>query len=99
MQISDQARAIYRSSLVWDMTVPYGMQHATDGITLPRFKTAGFGLVSLTLGGDKTFGPEAALANISKVYAVCARHPGCTASCTASMTWTSRARKASWRSR
>lgn len=75
VQISDKARAIYRSSLVWDMTVPYGMQHATDGITLPRFKKAGFGLVSLTLGGDKTFGPEPALANISKVYAVCAKNP------------------------
>ena len=75
VQLSEKARAIYRSSLVWDMTVPYGMQHATDGITLPRFKKAGFGLVSLTLGGDKTFGPEAALANISKAYAVCAKHP------------------------
>ena len=75
MQISDKARAIYRSSLVWDMTVPYGMQHATDGITLARFRQAGYGLVSLTLGGDKTFGPEEALANIGKVYAVCARHP------------------------
>ena len=75
VQVSDKARAIYRSSLVWDMTVPYGMQHATDGITLPRFMKAGFGLVSLTLGGDKTFGPEGALANISKVYAVCAKNP------------------------
>ena len=75
MQISEKAGAIYRSSLVWDMTVPYGMQHATDGITLPRFRKAGFGLVSLTLGGDKTFGPESALTNIGRVYAVCAQHP------------------------
>lgn len=75
MQISDKARSIYRSSLVWDMTVPYGMQHATDGVTLPRFREAGFGLVSLTIGGDKTFGPEVALANIGQVYAVCARYP------------------------
>jgi len=73
--VSDKARSIYRSSLVWDMTVPYGMQHAIDGITLPRFKKAGFGLVSLTLGGDKTFGPEAALANIGKAIAVCAKNP------------------------
>ncbi len=73
--VSEKARSIYRSSLVWDMTVPYGMQHATDGITLPRFKKAGFGLVSLTLGGDKTFGPEAALTNISKAIAVCAKNP------------------------
>ena len=73
--ISEKARSIYRSSLVWDMTVPYGMQHATDGITLPRFRKAGFGLVSLTLGGDKTFGPEAALANISKAFAVVAKNP------------------------
>ncbi len=75
VSISEKARSLYRSSLVWDMTVPYGMQHATDGITLPRFRKAGFGLVSLTLGGDKTFGPETALANIGKVYAVCAKHP------------------------
>ena len=73
--ISEKARSLYRSSLVWDMTVPYGMQHATDGITLPRFRKAGFGLVSLTLGGDKTFGPEAALANISKSFAVVAKNP------------------------
>jgi membrane dipeptidase len=73
--VSEKARSIYRSSLVWDMTVPYGMQHATDGITLPRFRKAGFGLVSLTLGGDKTFGPEAALSNISKVFAVVAKNP------------------------
>ncbi len=75
VEVSEKARSIYRSSLVWDMTVPYGMQHATDGITLPRFRKAGFGLVSLTLGGDKTFGPEQALANISKAYAVCAKNP------------------------
>jgi membrane dipeptidase len=73
--ISEKARAIYRSSLVWDMTVPYGMQHVTDGITMPRFRKAGFGLVSLTLGGDKTFGPEAALSNISKALAVIAKNP------------------------
>jgi len=75
MQVSEKARAIYRSSLVWDMTVPYGVQHATDGVTLPRFREAGFGLVSLTIGGDKTFGPEVALANIGQIYAVCAKHP------------------------
>lgn len=72
---SDKARTIYRSSLVWDMTVPYGVLHATDGVTLPRFRKAGFGVVSLTVGGDKTFGPEVALSSIGKVYAVCARQP------------------------
>lgn len=73
--VSERARALYRDCLVWDMTVPYGMQHATDGVTLPRFRKAGFGVVSLTLGGDKTFGPAEALANIARVYALCARHP------------------------
>jgi len=38
LEISARARELYRSSLVWDMTVPYGLQHATDGITLPRFR-------------------------------------------------------------
>lgn len=75
LQVGERARAIYGSSLVWDMTVPYGMQHATDGVTLPRFMKAGFGLVSLTIGGDKTFGPEIALSSIGKVLAVCAKQP------------------------
>lgn len=75
MQVSARAREIVGSTLVWDMTVPYGVQHATDGVTLPRFHAAGFGLVSLTIGGDKTFGPEVALANIGKVMALCAREP------------------------
>src|SRR4051794_28373148 len=75
LNVSERARAIYRDSLVWDMTVPYGMQHATDGVTLPRFMKAGVGLVSLTIGGDKTFGTAVALANIARVYEVCARSP------------------------
>lgn len=75
LNISDKAREIYLSSLVWDMTMPYGLLQATDGVTLPRFKEAGFGLVSLTIGGDKTFGPEVALASIGKVLAVCAKYP------------------------
>ena len=74
MLISERARDIHRNSLVWDMTVPYGVQHATDGVTLPRFKKAGFCLVSLTIGGDKTFGPAIALANIGQVLTVCADH-------------------------
>lgn len=75
LDVSDRARAIYRDALVWDMTVPYGMQHATDGVTLPRFMKAGVGVVSLTIGGDKTFGPAPALANIARVYEACARNP------------------------
>jgi membrane dipeptidase len=75
LQVSERARHVYRNSLVWDMTVPYGMQQATDGETLPRFMRAGFGLVSLTIGGDKTFGPETALSNIGKVLSVCAASP------------------------
>lgn len=75
MQASTAAIAIYRSSLVWDMTVPYGMEQAIDGVTLPRFMDAGFGVVSLTIGGDWTVGPQVALASIARVYEVCARHP------------------------
>lgn len=76
VEISDRARQIYRSSLVWDMTLPYGAIHACDGVTLDRFRQAGFGLLSLTVGNDRVFGrPELALMNIAKVHAVCARHP------------------------
>lgn len=74
--ISDRARQLYRTSLVWDMTLPYGAIHAIDGVTLDRFREAGFGLLSLTIGNDRVFGrPELALSNIAKVHAVCARHP------------------------
>src|SRR3954465_6603902 len=75
LNVSERARAIYRDSLAWDMTVPYGMQHATDGVTLPRFMKAGVGVVSLTIGGDKTFGTAAALSNIARVYEGCAKNP------------------------
>jgi len=75
VQISERARSLYRSSLVWDMTVPYGVQAATDGVTLPRMRAAGFGLVSLTLSADGALGPQEALASIARVFAVCAQHP------------------------
>jgi len=75
VNVGERARSIYRDALVWDMTVPYGMQHATDGVTLPRFMKAGVGVVSLTIGGDKTFGTAPALSNIARVYEVCARNP------------------------
>ena len=74
--ISERAQQIYRTSLVWDMTLPYGAIHAIDGVTLDRFREAGFGLLSLTIGNDRVFGrPELALANLAKVYGVCARNP------------------------
>ncbi len=74
--ISERARALYRNALVWDMTLPYGAIHAVDGVTLDRFRDAGFGLLSLTIGNDRVFGrPELALANLAKCYAVVAKNP------------------------
>lgn len=76
IEASKRAQSLYRSSLVWDMTLPYGAIHATDGVTLERFRQAGFGLLSLTIGNDRVFGrPELALANLAKVYGVCNRNP------------------------
>ena len=74
VKISDKANKIYNSSLVWDMTVPYGVEDSTDGVTLPRFKEAGFNVLSLSVGGDKTFGPDIALFNIAKIISVCSNH-------------------------
>jgi len=74
VKISDRASKIYNSSLVWDMTVPYGVEDSTDGVTLPRFKEAGFNVLSLSVGGDKTFGPDVALYNIAKIISVCSNH-------------------------
>lgn len=76
LDISERARKLYRASLVWDMTLPYGAIHAVDGVTLERFRQAGFGLLSLTIGNDRVFGrPELALSNLAKVYAVVAKNP------------------------
>jgi hypothetical protein len=75
------------------------MQHATDGVTLPRFMQAGVGVVSLTIGGDKTFGTAPALSNIARVYEVCARNPDKYRWFAASRTWMPRGARASSRSR
>lgn len=45
---SDRAKALVQDALIWDMTVPWRSLWAND-TTLPRFRNAGFNLVSLSV--------------------------------------------------
>jgi membrane dipeptidase len=48
LTVSDKARELLNNTLVWDMTLPWE-PNAMDRTTLPRFKAAGFDVVSLTM--------------------------------------------------
>ena len=47
--ISPKTQALYEKALVWDMTLPWVEGYADEDVTLPRFKSAGIDLVSLTV--------------------------------------------------
>jgi len=47
--IEPETRSLYEESLVWDMTLPWVEGYADEEVTLPRFKSAGIDLVSLTV--------------------------------------------------
>lgn len=47
-KVSDHAMKLLNNTLVWDMTLPWDPD-AMDETTLPRFKTAGFDVISLTV--------------------------------------------------
>lgn len=48
IKASDEAIALVGSTLLWDMTLPWAPGWA-DEVTLPRFRDAGFNIVSLTV--------------------------------------------------
>ena len=72
--IAAQARALYDDALVWDMTLPW-LPNYCDEETLPRFHRAGIGVISLTVGGDKSIGPTVAMQQIAHVNRQVAAHP------------------------
>ena len=47
--IEPATRSLFDDSLVWEMTLPWVEGYADEDVTLPRFKTAGIDLVSLTV--------------------------------------------------
>ena len=47
--ITPETQALYDKALVWDMTLPWVEGYADEDVTLPRFKSAGIDLVSLTV--------------------------------------------------
>ena len=47
--VSEAASVLYEDALVWDMTLPWVEGYSDVDMTLPRFKAAGFDLISLTV--------------------------------------------------
>ena len=48
-RVSERAVALFEDALVWDMTLPWSAGYTDEDITLPRFKDAGVGFISLTV--------------------------------------------------
>jgi membrane dipeptidase len=70
----EQARALYRDALVWDMTLPWTAGYSDDE-TLPRFHRAGIKVLSLTLDADQDFTPNGFLIQHGHVLRQCRIHP------------------------
>ena len=59
--VSEDAVRVHREACVWDNTLPFSGGNMAEKRSkgLPRLKTSGFDVVSLTLGGDRTKMPDA----------------------------------------
>ncbi len=73
MSQPSQARALTRSALVWDNTLPWGPAYA-DADTLPRFQAAGVDLVSLTVMGTEAM-LDGTIRQIARVRAAIRAQP------------------------
>ena len=51
--VSPEARALVEDALVWDMTTPWTPEYVYPDRILPRFRRAGFDLMSLTVMGPE----------------------------------------------
>ena len=51
--VSPEARALVEEALVWDMTTPWTPEYVYTDRILPRFRRAGFDLMSLTVMGPE----------------------------------------------
>jgi membrane dipeptidase len=56
--VSDEAAALHKDALVWDMTLPWQMWLEPKKGTLERFAESGFDFISLTVGHDLDWLPE-----------------------------------------
>jgi membrane dipeptidase len=63
----EQARVLYRKSLVWDMTLPGMFSGLNEVSVLQRYRSAGISFVSVTIGNDTLRDPELVGHRISKI--------------------------------
>lgn len=63
------------SPVVWDMTLSWNAMFR-DAVTLPRYKAAGFDVVGLTIGSDRTVGANLVQQNIAAVLKTVSDYPG-----------------------
>ena len=68
-QADPRAVALFESSLVWDMTLPWGAPWANYGTVLPRFAGAGVGAITLTVQNLPGADLKTAITYVAKVRA------------------------------
>jgi membrane dipeptidase len=64
---SRKARVLYRTALVWDMTLPGIFAGLNEIRTLHRYRSAGIGFVSITIGNDTLHDPETVGRRIAEI--------------------------------
>src|SRR5262252_4814394 len=57
------------NSLVWDMTLPGMFSGLNEVGTLDRYRAAGFGFVSITVGNDSVWDPRVILERLATIRA------------------------------
>lgn len=75
MASQEAARRLYRGSLVWDMTLPGMFSDLNDIATLHRYRSAGVGFVSITIGNDSVRDPEVVVRRLQSLGAKIAAEP------------------------
>ena len=64
-----RGRDLIRNSLIWDMTLPGMFNGLNEVQTLYRYRSLGFGFVSLTVGNDSIWNPHAILDRLATIRA------------------------------
>ncbi|MCG8562186.1 MAG: dipeptidase [Hyphomicrobiales bacterium] len=70
-----RAEALRRDSLIWDMTLPGMFSGLNDGATLDRYRAAGYGFVSVTVGNDSTWNASEILRRLATFRTTLKRQP------------------------
>ena len=65
--VSKRAQKLLQDELLWDMTVPGIFSGLNDAETLNRYRAAGYGFVSITVGNDSISDPDVIVGRIAEL--------------------------------